>query len=276
MARDFGLTNVAPYASAPAVGAAGATYFNTTSKILFLSDGTAWVTPPGGAPSGAASGSLAGSYPGPSIAASAVRGTPSAGGTAREIAKASIWGADDLIDASVSDAKIAALAATKLTGTVAQARLPVAPSGIATTNVNDGAITLAKLAGGAAVVNTATAISETGGTAGTSYGVTVQTTIAARGGLHVIFFDAAGFAAPPTTAVQQLRLKVTVDGVDAGSYTPVYITGVNWNFNWNASGVRLASVAGQATRTVALQWVRLVGDASWTHVFSCITVVALA
>jgi hypothetical protein len=58
-------------------------------------------------PSGAASGSLAGSYPGPSIAASAVRGTPSAGGTAREIAKASIWAADDLIDLSITSPKIA-------------------------------------------------------------------------------------------------------------------------------------------------------------------------
>jgi hypothetical protein len=78
-------------------------------------------------PSGAATGSLAGSYPAPSIAASAVRGTPSAGGTAREIAKASIWGADDLIDASVSDAKIAAVAYAKVTG--APTSLP--PSGAA-------------------------------------------------------------------------------------------------------------------------------------------------
>jgi hypothetical protein len=41
--RDYGLTNAAPYASAPAVGAAGATYFNTTSKTLWLSDGTTWI-----------------------------------------------------------------------------------------------------------------------------------------------------------------------------------------------------------------------------------------
>jgi hypothetical protein len=45
MARDFGLTNVAPYASAPAVGVAGATYFNTTQELLYVSDGTAWVAP---------------------------------------------------------------------------------------------------------------------------------------------------------------------------------------------------------------------------------------
>jgi hypothetical protein len=97
-------------------------------------------------PSGAASGSLAGSYPAPSIAPSAVRGTPSAGGTAREIAKASIWAADDLIDASITDAKIAALAAPKLTGTIAQARLPVAPSGLVTANLNDGAVARTKIA----------------------------------------------------------------------------------------------------------------------------------
>jgi hypothetical protein len=40
--RDYGITNAAPYATAPAVGPAGDTYYNTTSKQLFLSDGTAW------------------------------------------------------------------------------------------------------------------------------------------------------------------------------------------------------------------------------------------
>jgi hypothetical protein len=42
MPRGYGVTNAAPYASAPAVGAAGDTYFNTTSKMLYVSDGTAW------------------------------------------------------------------------------------------------------------------------------------------------------------------------------------------------------------------------------------------
>ena len=41
--RSYGVTNAAPYASAPAVGAAGDTYFNTTSKQLYLSDGTQWL-----------------------------------------------------------------------------------------------------------------------------------------------------------------------------------------------------------------------------------------
>ena len=40
--RSYGLTNAIPWASAPAVGAAGDTYFNTTLKRLFVSDGTAW------------------------------------------------------------------------------------------------------------------------------------------------------------------------------------------------------------------------------------------
>jgi microcystin-dependent protein len=42
MPRSFGTTNSAPYASAPAVGPAGDTYFNTTNKILYVSDGTTW------------------------------------------------------------------------------------------------------------------------------------------------------------------------------------------------------------------------------------------
>lgn len=46
--RSYGITNAAPYASAPAVGAAGDTYYNTGSKILYLSDGTAWNAVSGG------------------------------------------------------------------------------------------------------------------------------------------------------------------------------------------------------------------------------------
>src|SRR6516162_6943783 len=43
MPRSYGTTNAAPYAAAPPVGAAGDTYFNTTSSTLFLSDGTKWI-----------------------------------------------------------------------------------------------------------------------------------------------------------------------------------------------------------------------------------------
>ena len=52
MPRSFGTTNAAPYASAPPVGAAGDTYFNTTSKTLFLSDGTQWIMVQGGGGAG--------------------------------------------------------------------------------------------------------------------------------------------------------------------------------------------------------------------------------
>jgi hypothetical protein len=42
MPRAYGTTNAAPYASAPAVGLAGDTYWNTAQKVLYVSDGTAW------------------------------------------------------------------------------------------------------------------------------------------------------------------------------------------------------------------------------------------
>jgi len=40
--RSYGITNIAPYAAAPAVGPAGDTYYNTGNKGLYISDGTAW------------------------------------------------------------------------------------------------------------------------------------------------------------------------------------------------------------------------------------------
>jgi|SRR3954447_24693672 hypothetical protein len=43
MPRSFGTTNAGPYASAPATGAAGDTYFNTTNKTLYISDGAQWL-----------------------------------------------------------------------------------------------------------------------------------------------------------------------------------------------------------------------------------------
>ena len=41
--RSYGITNAAPYATAPAVGLAGDTYFDTVAKQLYLSDGTVWI-----------------------------------------------------------------------------------------------------------------------------------------------------------------------------------------------------------------------------------------
>ena len=43
--RDYGTTNAAPYASAPAVGLSGDTYWNTTEQALYVSTGSAWVRP---------------------------------------------------------------------------------------------------------------------------------------------------------------------------------------------------------------------------------------
>jgi hypothetical protein len=49
MPRSYGITNVAPYPSAPAVGNAGDEYWNSATKTLYISDGTNW-NPSGGAP----------------------------------------------------------------------------------------------------------------------------------------------------------------------------------------------------------------------------------
>jgi len=119
------------------LGAVGSTYPNPTIAPLAVTNAkindVAWskVTgaPASFPPSGSATGSLSGSYPAPSIAASAVRGTPSSGGTAREIAKASIWAGDDLIDLSIPTAKLAALAVTDAkVNDVAWSKVTGAPS----------------------------------------------------------------------------------------------------------------------------------------------------
>lgn len=41
--RSYGVTNAAPYATAPPVGASGDTYWNTALKTLYVSDGVQWI-----------------------------------------------------------------------------------------------------------------------------------------------------------------------------------------------------------------------------------------
>lgn len=93
--RSYGTTNALPYAAAPAVGLAGDTYWNTTDKSLYISDGTAWnkVGPgTGGPPSGGASGDLSGSYPGPTVLKSAGNFTVGAQLLAITGADPVVWG----------------------------------------------------------------------------------------------------------------------------------------------------------------------------------------
>jgi hypothetical protein len=138
--RAYGITNAAPYASAPAVGAAGDSYWNTTSKILYVSDGTAWVAVgPGGPPTGAAGGSLKSTYPNPGIAALAV-GTPELADGAVTRAKVAVGASyniqGDFLPVSFSSATINADVSVKtlpaLTTRGGRVRVEINPGGYLT------------------------------------------------------------------------------------------------------------------------------------------------
>jgi hypothetical protein len=89
-------------------------------------------------PSGAASGDLTGTYPAPTIGAGKVTNTAVATGI--DAAKVSTG--------TLPVAQVPNLDAAKITtGTLVQARLPVSPTGLLTANLNDGQVTDAKIAG---------------------------------------------------------------------------------------------------------------------------------
>jgi hypothetical protein len=89
------------------------------------------------------------------IAPGTVRGTPNAGGITRELAKASIWGGDDLIDGSVTRPKIATGA---VFGGFAGYQQQIALGSIwGATDISAGSITRTELAKNAAIRTEASA-----------------------------------------------------------------------------------------------------------------------
>jgi hypothetical protein len=198
--RAYGLTNAAPYASAPAVGVSGDSYWNTTEKALYVSDGAAWVK------------------------------TPS----------------------DIDAAKIT-------TGTIASARLPVAPTGLVTANLNDGAVTTAKLAVSATVPAQARTnqnmLGSGSGVTATEVTISQLTGQTYRGGPVLILGNLTANCYLNDDSIVEVRIYLdsTLIGVNAMRGGPITY--------WHPTAASVAGVSRPAagSHTVSLRWIRTLG-----------------
>jgi hypothetical protein len=176
------------------------------------------------------------------IAVGAVRGTPSSGGTAREIVKASIWGGDDLIDLSLSGGKLAV-------GATIAAPLQVEVSGAPTATGTATALvsgTLPNFRGGWVLL-----VCEIMGIV----------TITAAGESHVTVNAGIDAAAFPTRLVQVVGTTNTVN----------FVTPWSINLCW------LTNLAGPtANRTCFVNWQLASGSATFKANNGNLTVVGYA